>query len=306
MIDFKRFVENGSVQLDETLIIPNKGKTSGQVVLMVGGGGSGKGYSIKNFMKAETYKVYDVDELKKRIIKLDSVRAKYPEVDTLDFKNPADVGKLHGIVKAEKLDQRYIDFLLNMAKNASELPNLLFDKTGRSVGELEKVTSKLVNIGYDPKNIHIIWVLTNYAVAVEQNAGRDRVVPAEIMLQTHTGAAQTMLGVINNELPDNVNGEVYVILGGIDNTSFILTNPDDKDSKKIKTKSNVKLDSTFFTGGKKKPMAVMKKKGGFKYLKIKDVGKAVITKTDLQKKIRKWVKDNVPKSKDLGDAFRDK
>ena len=35
---------------------------------------------------------------------------------------------------------------------------------------------KLINAGYDAKNIHLVWVLTDYKQAAKANKERDRVV----------------------------------------------------------------------------------------------------------------------------------
>ena len=290
MLGFKEYLK----QIDETLVIVNKGKKQGQAVVVVGGAGSGKGYVVSNFMNSESYKVFDVDELKKRIVKLDSVKKKYPGVENLDLREPEDVSRLHAIVKAEKLDARYLDFMMASASAQHELPNLLFDKTGKDIADIEKVSTRLINIGYDPKNIHIIWVLTDYTIAVKQNAERDRVVPADIMLKTHTGAASTMYDILKTELPQGVDGEIYVILGGENNTEFY------KDKK-----GDYILTSGSGTGKKpSKPHKVPLRKSGFQYLKMKSGGKSVTSEKKIQKQVKQWMHDNVPKSTELDKIFK--
>lgn len=289
MVGFKDYIK----QINETLVIVNKGKKQEQAVIVVGGAGSGKGYVVSNFMNSESYKIFDVDDLKKRVVKLTSIKKKYPDIETLDLREPEDVSRLHGIVKQEKLDDRYLELMLGAASSQHDLPNLLFDKTGKDVADVERVSTKLVDIGYDPKNIHIIWVLSNYAVAINQNAGRSRVVPADIMLSTHTGAAKTMYSIITNDLPKNMNGELYIILGGVNNTAFY------KDKK-----GNAILSSGSGIGKyPSKPTMIPMKRGGFQYVKIKSSGKSIEKESNIQKQVKQWIHDNVPRSTELNDLF---
>ena len=48
--------------------------------------------------------------------------------------------------------------------------------------DISDVAPKLIDAGYDPKNIHLVWVLTDYKeVAEKANKERDRVVPDKIL-----------------------------------------------------------------------------------------------------------------------------
>lgn len=55
----------------------------------------------------------------------------------------------------------------------------------------------MTNVGYDKKNIHIVWVVNDIEVAKAQNLTRSRTVPAEILVNTHRGASQTMGDILN-------------------------------------------------------------------------------------------------------------
>ena len=52
-------------ELAEKLLVIGKGKKYGQIIFLTGGAGSGKGFSVKNFLEGEKFKVRDVDEMKK-------------------------------------------------------------------------------------------------------------------------------------------------------------------------------------------------------------------------------------------------
>ena len=62
-------VENAE-QIDEKLITYGNRAPYGQIVFVAGGAGSGKGFAIKNFLDSASFKIRDVDEMKKQIQKL--------------------------------------------------------------------------------------------------------------------------------------------------------------------------------------------------------------------------------------------
>jgi hypothetical protein len=49
-----------------------------------------------------------------------------------------------------------------------------------------------MELGYEKKNIHIVWVVNDIEMAKKQNLTRSRVVPTEILVNTHRGASNTM------------------------------------------------------------------------------------------------------------------
>ena len=75
-------------ELEEKLILFNNGKRYGQVVFMAGGAGSGKGFAINNFMERDKFKLRDVDEWKKALIKLAKAKNSDSELAKLDLRNP--------------------------------------------------------------------------------------------------------------------------------------------------------------------------------------------------------------------------
>ena len=264
-------------QLDEKLIMYNQGKRYGQIVFLAGGAGSGKGFAIQNFMEGEKFKIRDVDEWKKAFQEIDKVKKKYPEVRGLDLRKPKDVFKLHMFVKKVGVKEKTLKMMLDDlvrsgAASKGTLPNIIFDITLKDIGDITDVLPQLKAVGYDAKDIHVTWVLTNYHTAVQNNAGRSRVVPSDILLKTHEGAAQTMSQIIRGKLPRGVNGAVNVILNNRENTIPWT----DKDGKPIKTSA----------GG-----IVVK---DFTYVNLKKEGKRFNKETDVQKQIYDWIKSNVP------------
>ena len=292
--DYKAF------QLVEKQILYNNGAKYGQIVFLAGGAGSGKGFAIKHFMQGSEFKVRDVDELKIAFQKLDALGKfttqnlldkygdKISEKDKeliqreltdknlkmgeLDLKTPTHVYILHVLIRATDVKNKTLDLMLAGAEKG-QLPNLIFDSTFKEVSDMTDVLPKLFAAGYEPKNIHVSWVLTNYQIAIKNNKSRARVVPEDILLATHAGAAQTVYNLVTKSMPESVQGGVYVILNNPENTIFIV---DSQTGKAYKDK---------------KGNPVIK---DFKYLTLKEPGKPAKKELDVKKQLLTWIKDNVP------------
>jgi hypothetical protein len=106
---------------------------------------------------------------------------------------------------------------------------------------------------------------------------RARVVPDDIMLKTHTGAAKTILSLVKSGLPSNIDGGFYVILNNPENTVYVV---DPKTGEHYVNLSKA--------GKARKVIA------GFTYITMKKPGKALTTDADVKSQLFAWVKDNVP------------
>ena len=264
-----------SQYLEEKLILYGQGKKYGQIVFLAGGAGSGKGFAISNFMEKEKFKIRDVDEWKKSFIKMADLQDKHPEIKGLNLKNPKDVYKIHMFVKKLGIKDKSLDIMLADA-NTDRLPNIMFDITMKDVSDIGDIIPKLEKVGYDSKNIHLTWVLTDYSVAIVNNRNRTRVVPEDIMLLSHEGAATSMYSVIKGKLPRGLNGGVRVVLNNRENTIPYL---DPKTKKTVKTKTG-NIIVTDFT-----------------YLTFKKEGKTIAPEADVKKEVMGWIAANVPKTK---------
>ena len=264
-----------SQYLEEKLIMYQQGKKYGQIVFLAGGAGSGKGFAIKNFMQGELFKIRDVDEWKKAFMKMADLQDKFPEIKGLDLKNPKDVYKMHMWVKKNNIKDRTLDLLLRDA-NTKHLPNIMFDITMKDASDIGDIIPKLKEAGYDSNNIHLTWVLTNYAVAIVNNRNRARVVPEDIMLLSHEGAATNMYDVIKGKLPRGLNGGVRVVLNNRENT---IPYVDPETKKPLKTRQGD---------------LVIK---DFTYLTFKREGKTIAPEADVKKELLSWISANVPKTK---------
>ena len=273
MLTFSQFL--AEQYLEEKLIMYNQGKRYGQIVFLAGGAGSGKGFAIKNFMEGEKFKIRDVDEWKKAFMKLADMKNKFPEIKGLNLKNSKDVLKLHNFVKSKGIKEKSLDLLLTDV-NTRHAPNVIFDITMKDTSNIDAVIPKLLEVGYNPKNIHLTWVLTNYAVAILNNRNRERVVADDIMLLSHEGAAASMYEVIKGKLPRGLNGGVRVILNNRDNT-IVWVDPDTKKPMKTSQGDIIIKD--------------------FTYLTLKKEGKSIGPEMDVKQQLLGWIAANVPKTK---------
>ena len=113
-----------------------------------------------------------------------------------------------------------------------------------------------------------------------QNAKRDRVVPAEILVNTHRGASATMNDIVNmgKNLKKYMDGDIVFAFNKIGVDASLATS--DKSGKKIGMKGNTK-------GGKYLKDA--------EYFYAKRKGKAPTPTNKLEKELRMKISSYVPK-----------
>ena len=252
----------------------------GHIVLMAGGAGSGKGFVLSNLVGLEG-KVFDVDELKTLASKTPAIKRRVAQelgVDLEDLasnlKNPENVGKLHDIMGDYlQIDKRKEQAFYRgvLAAPEDRKPNIIFDMTLKSLDKLDKIAKDAAKLGYDKKNIHIVWVVNDIEVAKQQNLKRSRTVPSEILVNTHRGAANTMGDIINmgTRLKKYIDGDIVFAF------------------------NKVGVDANLVKSGK----------GGSyvkdaNYFYVKRAGKAPTSVEKLDKEIRAKIKAYVPKNVD--------
>jgi hypothetical protein len=207
MKSFKFFTEEAIAEQAEMLmekLITFGGKAYpkfGHVLIMAGGAGSGKGFIQQNLIGLEG-KSFDPDELKKLAGKSPLINKRVKDEFGVDLKDlgsklkvPENVSKLHEIIgDALNLPNRKqaAFFASVMSADSERKPNIIFDTTLSDAGKLQKLSRQVMELGYEKKNIHIVWVVNDIEMAKKQNLTRPRVVPAEILVNTHRGASNTM------------------------------------------------------------------------------------------------------------------
>lgn len=278
--------------LEEKLLILGKGGNYGNAVILAGGAGSGKSFAAMNLMQGDKFKIFNPDDIKDALLKMrdaiasakmdlpkaQSIKDVIPLLRTLDLKDPNDTGKLHMAVKGLGLDQKQL-MTFFADKTRSQLPNVMFDMTlkdmGALVGEMggeQGVLQFLKQGGYQPENIHIVWILTDYQIALQQNLTRGRVVPTDILFKTHRGAAGTMQDIMFRTYPSlGINGDIAVILGGKANTIEI------KKGGEYTYQSGTNRGKTIALNHDLKGVAIM----DFKYFRVKKAGSREINRESL-------------------------
>ena len=191
----------------------------GNIVIMAGGAGSGKGF-VKDKLVGIEGRVFDVDELKTLASKTPIIQKRVKEkfgVDLADLasnlKDPENVAKLHEIIgDALNLPDRRMQSFYRSILTASNdrKPNIIFDVTLKDLRKLQNITRQVGSIGYAKENIHIVWVVNDIEVAKAQNLKRARTVPTEILVNTHRGASNTMQDILNlgKDLSRYMDGDI--------------------------------------------------------------------------------------------------
>lgn len=226
MRDVYSYLNEQEGQLNEKLItFGNKAYPKfGNVVILGGGSGSGKGFIIKNLLGIEGM-TFDVDALKelsmKSLIINKIVKDRTGiELKNLSLKNPDNTALIHDILSNEislvsKSDTaRYGSILV--ADNDRK-PNLIFDTTLSKPGKLAEIQRNIERLGYSKENIHIVWVINDYKVAIEQNKSRKRTVPELVLMDAHKGASNTMREIIDmgDDIKKYMDGDIWFAFNNI-------------------------------------------------------------------------------------------
>lgn len=186
------------------------------VVIFAGGSGSGKGF-IKDKLLGIEGIIFDTDELKRKYLKSlklkTSLRDEYGlDVDNFDFKNPDDVNKLHNILNSKNIPDKLYHLVLDSVKELSNKPNIIFDVTLSTLTKFNNLSFMIREVGYNPKNIHLVWVLTEYNTALINNKQRDRVIPKIVFKDIHKGVSRTINELIQLEnLSEFIDGDIWLV-----------------------------------------------------------------------------------------------
>jgi len=259
----------------------------GNVVIMAGGAGSGKGL-VKNLLLGIEGWIYDVDELKKMVVKSPALIARAASQFGVDLtkydtskagqenvlSDPENVSVLHDIVKKLGIDDKRMAQRIAASAMAPDdrKPNLIFDVTLKDLNKLGELTRDLYKAGYKRENVHIVWVINSIEVALKQNETRERTVYPEILIHTHRGASTTMHEIVmmGQTLNRYMDGFIAFVFNkrGEDNEVVTVV-----DSNGNKVSSNIK-------------------KGTSNYYYVKTPGKPVnktVFTDDVKKKLGRYV-----------------
>lgn len=209
---------------EKLLTFGNKQPKYNNVVIMMGGGASGKGYVINNLVGLEGV-VFDVDKLKQLSLRSNKIREKIldstgRDITTLDLKNPEHVSFLHSaIYDLGIIDKKLTTFLSSVFVNEYK-PNIIFDVTLKDLSKLESIWYEVTRFGYKKENIHIVWVVNDIETALLQNRSRDRQIADDILVSTHRSVATTASLILNKTVSVSkyMDGDFWIVFNkrGID------------------------------------------------------------------------------------------
>lgn len=260
----------------------------GNVIIMAGGAGSGKGFVKDKLVGAEGF-TFDVDALKTMASKTPAILAKVKAERGIDMaelasdlKNPANVSKLHEIIGGYlNLDNKKLNAIYTSIITAApdRKPNLIFDVTLKDLHKFDNLTRQVRELGYSNDRIHIVWVVNDIEVAKAQNEKRDRTVPVEILINTHRGVSSTMHDIFNmgKQLKKYMDGDLVIAFNKVGVDSEVV--------------AGEKKDNVAFSNRKASSAMYVK---AANYFYLKRAGKDIIPFDDIQKDIRAKIASYVP------------
>lgn len=285
MLNFQEFMNE--LLLEKLMIFGKRAYPKfGHVVILAGGAGSGKGYQRENLLGIEG-KVFDVDELKKMVIKSTKLAQQIKDETGQDIKSinlriPANVSRMHEIIGdmyniPNKHQQAMYTSII--ASEPDKKPNLIFDVTLKDLKKLESISRNVQDLGYEKKNIHIVWVVNDITVAIKQNNERSRVVPEEILMVTHEGAALTMKKILDmgDKIRKYMDGAIYLSFNQEKVDTSAAKNENPRDAVALPKRGG---EGTYITDAN--------------YIKVKEQGKAQTPSNKLGDSIYNKIKSYVP------------
>lgn len=191
------------------------------VVILAGGAGSGKGVILDKLLTIRG-KVFNVDDIKKTLLKLGDQtslsktfeKETHRSLGTIELGEVGDTMIMHDFIERHKLNDSLTNTFFWANTTNKYRPNVVFDVTLKDINKLQLI-DELCNIGnYRPINRHLVWVLTNIDVAIDQNASRDRKVDHSILLRTHEGASRTIEQLVKQSDRSIIDGDVWIVFNG--------------------------------------------------------------------------------------------
>ncbi|MCD6435194.1 MAG: hypothetical protein J7L15_02215 [Clostridiales bacterium] len=280
-------------EMNEVLLTFGKRRPKyNQAVIIAGGAGSGKGFVIDNLIGLDDAKVMDVDDIKGKIISAKTPKLNKKifdlygiDVTKLDLTDPKNVSLLHNINDemgiSKKVQHNFFKDIRRLAKKEI-LPNVIFDSTAKSEKKIKEITDTLNAAGYKHENIHFVWVINSVDVAISQNLdpARGRVVPEDILIQTHELVAANISALLkNNKFDQYIGGDGYFVFNKrfVDSTMVFADQLLDKDGNEQKGRTGAYVKDALI-------------------VKIKEKGKRSKSYSELADVYLKKIKSYIPKS----------
>lgn len=277
------------------------------VLIAAGGAGSGKGFVLNNVLLFNG-KTFDVDALKTNILRFGSKeeskiwqefknfakREGYTKtnLNDLDLQNSKDVSILHEFSKAMGYDDKFKELFFKVSRESKNKPNVIFDVTLKDIKAIDEINNYIKLGKYDKKNVHLVWILNSFDIALKQNNQRERQVSLEIMAKTHEGAALTMREILENSenYRDVIDGDIWIVPNQVKvDSSVIQNNGNEIEWKGKKYSRNAET--------KKKNMVIDR----YSAICIKKSGKPAMKYEEIEKSLIEKIREYIPK--DVSDIF---
>lgn len=236
--------------INEKLIqTPPKTPNEGQVIVMAGAAGSGKNFVIDNFTDiSNKFKLLDIDEIQHLIIRskiifkrfreylvnTSSPYRNYSDQDLKDpsmFKDSEFTDTLYNFMIENKIPQTKLGVFLKVNKNRDHLPNIVLNTTFGNTQSIENKLDVIMDAGYKPENVHLIWVVTTMDESLSRNLARERTVAAQFVKQNYRNVVDNIRGLLGKDqgvFKDYIGGNVWAVVNLKEMTQYY------KDKKTIK------------------------------------------------------------------------
>lgn len=195
---------------------------SGNILILAGGSGSGKGHQLKNLIGLEG-KVLDVDKLKSLVIESEYFRSTLKREHNLEItkesmKDPKFTKQLHDILKERGFKEKVYNSLKYIADLEEHKPNLIFDVTLSSFEQFKNICDIVKDLRYDLKKVHLVWVINTLEVALKQNSQRERVVPEDVVEMIHKEVANNLAEIcrLGNKITNYLDGDIWISFNKVD------------------------------------------------------------------------------------------
>ena len=277
------------------------------VLIAAGGAGSGKGFVLNNVLLFKG-KTFDVDALKTNILRFGSKEEskiwqefkKFAEkegyvktnLNDLNLENSKDVSILHEFSKAMGYDDKFKELFFKVSRESKNKPNVIFDVTLKDIKAIDEINNYIKLGKYDNKNVHLVWILNSFDIALKQNNQRERQVSLEIMAKTHEGAALTMREILENseKYRDVIDGDIWIVPNQVKvDSSVIQNNGNEIEWKGKKYSRNAET--------KKKNMVIDR----YSAICIKKSGKPAMKYEEIEKSLIEKIREYIPK--DVAEKF---
>ena len=139
----------------------------------------------------------------------------YREVlnNKIDLSNQETVAMLHDIYKQIGMEAKDFDRFLSVQLEPKRLPNIVFDGTLKDSKKVVANLKRLVQVGYKPENIHLVWVVNSNENSRVNNLARSRSVPEPLRVATLKKSTETIVKILKGKdgILEYMNGNWYVV-----------------------------------------------------------------------------------------------